>query len=97
MVDFTVTITDKTHLAGLTYARTQYNNSLPKVPIKNTNPVEYEPIEDHPDYLATDQDYIQHIMSKACESYAKQAGYNEVEIIAKITELQAKLAHVKRL
>ena len=63
-MDFTVTITDQSHLAGITAARAVYNNSLPIQ--------EDEAVENHPNYKATDQDYVQFVMSKAAESYSVQ-------------------------
>lgn len=59
---FQVTINDADKLAGITKAREAYNASLP------------EPTEgqEHPDgYLATDAEYVQFVMDKAAESYAK--------------------------
>ena len=66
MTDFTVTITDASELAGITAARTAYNNGL--------SVAEGELVEDHPDYIATDEAYAQFVMGKAAESYAKQHG-----------------------
>jgi hypothetical protein len=63
-MDFTITITETSHLAGITAARAVYNNSL--------SVQEGELIENHPDYKATDQDYVQFVMSKAAESYSVQ-------------------------
>lgn len=56
MAEFTVTISDPAHLAGITAAREAYNASLP---------------EDEPAML-TDAEYVQFVMSKAAESYANQ-------------------------
>jgi hypothetical protein len=65
-MDFVVTIENESHLAGITAARAVYNNSL--------SVQEGELIENHPDYKATNQDYVQFVMSKAAESYAVNYG-----------------------
>jgi hypothetical protein len=65
-MDFTITINEESHLAGITAARAVYNNSL--------SVQEGELIENHPDYKATNQDYVQFVMSKAAESYAVNYG-----------------------
>ena len=65
-MDFTVTIVDASHLAGITAAREAYNNSLPLESGQD--------VVDHPDYKATDEDYVQFVMAKAAESYANQYG-----------------------
>ena len=69
MTDFTITITDESHLAGITAAREVYNNSLPAT-ILNEEGIEI----DNPALLETDNEYVQFVMSKAAESYAKQYG-----------------------
>ena len=63
-MDFTITIENESYLAGITAARAVYNNSL--------SVQEGELVENHPDYKATDQDYVQFVMSKAAESYSVQ-------------------------
>jgi hypothetical protein len=63
-MDFTITITETSHLAGITAARAVYNNSL--------SMQEGELVENHPDYKATDEAYVQFVMSKAAESYSIQ-------------------------
>ena len=65
-MDFTITINEESHLAGITAARAVYNNSL--------SVQEGELIENHPNYKATNQDYVQFVMSKAAESYAVNYG-----------------------
>jgi hypothetical protein len=65
-MDFTITINEQSHLDGITAARAVYNNSL--------SVQEGELIENHPDYKATNQDYVQFVMSKASESYAVSYG-----------------------
>jgi len=61
MADFTVTITEQADLDGITWAREQYNNSLPKD--EEGNPI---------DPLADDAAYVQFVMSSAAHSYAQQ-------------------------
>lgn len=65
-MDFTITIAEDNLLAGLTSARDAYNNAL----VLEEN----QALEDHDDYKATDLDYVQFVMTKACESYANQYG-----------------------
>ncbi len=61
MTKFTVEITDKAQLAGITAAREAYNASLPEG-------------EDSPEPLADDAEYVQFVMGRAAESYALQYG-----------------------
>ncbi|HYJ44075.1 MAG TPA: hypothetical protein VEW06_06425 [Xanthobacteraceae bacterium] len=61
MADFTVTIEDADQLAGITWAREQYNASLP------TNDAG-EPVG----ALADDTAYVQYVMDNAAASYAQQ-------------------------
>lgn len=78
MATFQVTITDPAHLAGITAAREAFNASLQLAPAQGVEGEEgYVPaqeLEDHPDYKATDGDYVQFVMSRAAESYANQYG-----------------------
>ena len=62
MTIFTIEITDETHLAGITAARTAYNSAMQDAEIAN------------PELISTDEEYIQFVMSRAAESYAKQYG-----------------------
>ena len=66
MTQFTVTITDPAHLDGLTAARAAYNEGL--------TVAEGETLEANPDYIATDEAYVQFVMGRAAESYAAQYG-----------------------
>lgn len=59
--DFTVTIADPSQLAGITYARTQYNATLPK-----------DGKGDVVGALATDADYVSWVVRQAAASYASQ-------------------------
>ena len=63
-MDFTITIENESHLAGITAARAVYNNCL--------SVQEGELVENHPDYKATDEAYVQFVMLKAAESYSVQ-------------------------
>lgn len=67
MTTFTVTIEEASHLAGITAAREARNASLPAT-------IKDEAGEDipNPEILATDEEYVQFVMSKAAESYSKQ-------------------------
>ena len=68
-MDFTVTITNASKLAGITAAREAYNNSLPATIDDPENPGQTIP---NPDLIATDAAYVQFVMDKAAESYSKQ-------------------------
>lgn len=58
METFIVTITDPAHIAGITAAREAYNAQR---------------FQDDP-VIATNGDYVQFVMARAVESYAKQYG-----------------------
>ncbi len=58
METFTVTIADPAHIAGITAARDAYNAQR---------------AQDDP-VIATNDDYVQFVMARAAESYAKQYG-----------------------
>lgn len=62
MAEFTVTITELSHIAGITAAREAFNESLGRT--------EQERVS-HADFIPTDQDYVQFVMSRASESYSK--------------------------
>lgn len=66
MTIFTIEITNDEHLAGITSARTAYNNALPQTIIENEAEIP------NPALLETDAEYVQFVMSKAAESYANQ-------------------------
>jgi len=65
MATFPVTITDASALAGITAARNAYNVSLGDTDQER---------QAHEDYIATDADYVQFVMSRAADSYAAQYG-----------------------
>ena len=74
--------------AGIRAAREAHNAALPEV---------YEDVDGEqvavspkPGTLATNDEYVQMIMSQAADSYAKQFGLIVAELDAKIVELQAK-------
>lgn len=58
MATFIVTITDPAHIAGITAAREAYNAGLAP--------------DEAP--LATDAEYVEFVMARAAESYARQYG-----------------------
>lgn len=69
MTTFNIEITNESHLAGIAAARSAYNDSLPQTV------VDEEGAEvPNPELLASDADYVQFVMSRAAESYAKQYG-----------------------
>jgi hypothetical protein len=68
MTTFTITIDDESHLTGIASARAAYNAVL-------TPTVDAEGNESpNPELLNTDEEYVQFVMSRAAESYAKQYG-----------------------
>ena len=90
---FTLDITDPASLKGITLAREAKNAVLTPLrsePDQDGKTTEL-PIEDHPDYIATDAGYVQMVMEGAAKSYAKQFGVTD-EAIA---EMEAKLAEMK--
>jgi hypothetical protein len=58
METYSVTIADPAHVAGITAARETYNAALDEGGVP----------------LATNADYVQFVMARAAESYAKQYG-----------------------
>jgi hypothetical protein len=68
MSTFTITIEDESYLAGIAAAREAYNSTLPQTIVVDEEEVA------NPDLLETDADYVQFVMSRAAESYAKQYG-----------------------
>jgi len=69
MAIFNVEITEESLLAGITAARIAHNQTLPET-ILDTQGEEIL----NPEILNTDADYVQFVMSRAAESYAKQYG-----------------------
>ena len=69
MAIFNIVITEETHLSGITAARTAYNQSLSETILNDQG----EEIS-NPNIINTDADYVQFVMSRAAESYAKQYG-----------------------
>lgn len=86
MTKFTVDITDKAALLGITSAREAYNAALPTVMDGQKLP---QPIVPKPGTLADDAAYVQMIMVGAAASYAKKFETNVVELDAKIDALEA--------
>jgi hypothetical protein len=70
MAIFNIVITEETQLSGITAARLAYNAALPEKTI-NDNGEEIP----NPNLIDTDNDYLQFVMSRAAESYAKQYGF----------------------
>lgn len=57
---------DANQEAGITAAREAYNDGLPDS--------EEAPRAEHPDYKATNADYVAFVLSRATESYQRQYG-----------------------
>jgi hypothetical protein len=69
MTTFTITIENTSHLAGISAARSAYNDSINQVitdDLGNEVP--------NPELINTDAEYVQFVMSRAAESYANQYG-----------------------
>lgn len=69
MFEFLLQITTARRLAGINAARAAYNNGL-------TLDVGQTP-ENHPQYMATNKDYLQFVVNRAADSYANQYGIEE--------------------
>lgn len=88
MTIFTIEITDQSHLSGIYGAREAYNATLPAtITVKELTggmvedpstgemiPEETIVVLPNPELLNTDEEYVQFVMSRAAESYAKQLG-----------------------
>jgi hypothetical protein len=69
MTVFNVTITNESQLAGITAARSKYNENLPEtITDEEGNEIP------NPVIIETDEDYVQFVMDKASQSYANQYG-----------------------
>ena len=69
MTIFTVEITDESHLLGIYAAREAYNAALQPT-VTDAEGTE----SPNPELLNTDAEYVQFVMGRAAESYAKQYG-----------------------
>jgi hypothetical protein len=74
---FTVTITNPAELAGIAAAREAYNAALPDeledvLDADNKPTGEKRPIEPKPGTLFNDAEYVQFVLWRAAQSYAKQ-------------------------
>jgi hypothetical protein len=91
---FTIEITDKAKLAGISAAREAYNAALPVAMTEEKRDEKgsvLEPsvaVEPRPGVLDADEVYLQVVMDSAAASYAKQYMTDPTEIDSKIAELQ---------
>lgn len=67
MTIFNIEITEQSHLDGITAARNAYNQSLPETVLNEVG----EEIP-NPEIILNNDEYVQFVMSRAAESYAKQ-------------------------
>ena len=79
MTDFIVTITDPDQLAGITWAREEYNKTIapPPPPLDSVTggmamPPPTPGTQVQEALIESDQDYVQHVMNRASISYADQ-------------------------
>jgi hypothetical protein len=76
MTDFIVSITDPVQLAGITWARQQYNAAIPPPPPDyQPSGIEEEMVNISPQstvVIDTDEEYVQWVMEQAAISYADQ-------------------------
>lgn len=68
MTTFNIEITTQAQLDGISAARLVYNSSIPATIVDNDQNII------NPDIINSDADYVQFVMNKAAESYAKQYG-----------------------
>lgn len=69
MATFIIEIIDERCLSGITEARKAYNLTISKnLTDENGNEIP------NPDFIQTDEQYIQFVMMRASESYANQYG-----------------------
>jgi hypothetical protein len=71
MAIFTVEITDADKLAGITAALTRHNDDKLKTLALAEGDEGYQAAYDALGLIVTDADYVQFVMDKAAESYAK--------------------------
>lgn len=69
MTTFNITIDNTSFLNGITAARDSYNTLLPATIIDSSG---NEIV--NPDLILTDEKYVEFVMNRAAESYAKQYG-----------------------
>jgi hypothetical protein len=96
MTRFTVEITDPAALAGIGAAREARNYILAQ---RKADGGDDAPIEAHPEYLASDADYVQFVISGAAASYVRQFGLTAQEIEkaeADLANKKARLADMGR-
>lgn len=82
MTKFTIDIVDPSSLAGITVAREAFNATIPG---------------DSTDLLADDAAYINFVVLKAAESYAKQFGLIEADIAVAEIDIAAKRARIEAM
>jgi|EndMetStandDraft_9_1072997.scaffolds.fasta_scaffold15004_4 hypothetical protein len=96
MTRFTVEITDPAALAGIAAAREARNAALAQ---RKSDGGDDTPIAAHPEYLASDADYVQFVIAGAAASYARQFGLTAEEIEkaeADLANKKARLADMGR-
>ena len=91
MTKFTVEITDPAALAGIAVAREARNETLAQ---RKADGGDDTPIQTHPEFLASDADYVQFVISGAVASYARQFGLTAEEIEKAEADLANKKARL---
>lgn len=66
---YTINIESPDHVAGITAARAMKNSEIPETRTIDGKEV---PREKHPDFISTDEAYLQFVMVSAAKSYATQ-------------------------
>jgi hypothetical protein len=94
MTRFTVEITDPAALAGIAAAGEARNAALAE---KTPDGGDDAQIAAHPEYLASDADYMQFVISGAAASYARQFGLTAEEVEKAESDLADKKARLANL
>ena len=87
MTQFTVDITDKGQLAGITAAKDAYNNSLTPATDEEGDPIA---VEDRAGYIATDAAYFTARMLDVAASYSKHFEYDTETLMALKSQVAAR-------
>lgn len=78
MAIFTIEITDQDSLDGLTWAREKHNEDKLTLLTLSEGDEGYQAAYDALGLIETDQAYVQFVMTRACESYAKSKAASEL-------------------
>lgn len=91
MVRFTIEISDPAQLHGIAEARQSHNDALPAVHDEKN-----EPITPRPGTIATDAEFVQHLILQIAKSYAAIYQTDVTELDARIVKLQRRKDALKQ-